>query len=154
MPNAGLTGFLAGFNDAREANIKLQQDQDAAARAQEARVYEYLLQSRDPEIAAMAMTGLMESARPGAKVKGLRGFMGEVQQSKLFPQLQARMNEMVPAGGQEPHPQGPPAQPGSGAMPANQPVRPGSQPINLGGSAAPYDSEAGDMGSPPPGPDM
>lgn len=124
-----LTGFLEGFtgrrNEVHAEELKL----DEARRAQEGRLYEHLLASRDPEIRALALQGLFESAQPSGKKKGLRGYLGELQGSSVFPQIQALANQLVP---DEPTPhQGPaaPAIPGGAAMSTNTPVQHGSTPI-------------------------
>ncbi len=166
MPIAGL---IEGFQARRESEIKRQQDEDALRRQGESKVFEYLLQSNDPEMRALALSGLLESAQPGKRKRGLAGYMGEIQGGQFYPQILARMNEEVP---DEPAPQGSvPAVPGGAAMPANQPVRPGSTPIAIPSNPAgleptppPMDlgselsgqgvSGPGMLGGPPPTPPM
>lgn len=145
-----IAGMLEGFQQRREANIKDQQAQDLARRQGESKVFEYLLQSNDPEMRALALSGLLESAQPGKKGKGLAGYMGEVQGGSFYPQILARMHEEVPDHGPAAPSGGPgsvPPVPGSAAMSANTPVRPGSQPIGLPGTPLPPDA-------PPPPADL
>lgn len=126
-------GVLEGFQKRREQEILRHQEQDAARRQTEGRIYEYLLQSQDPEIRTLAMAGLFESALPGKRKRGLSGFLGEIEGGSIYPMLRGRMEEMVPVEAEEEGIGGGPAppRPGSAAMTSNQPVRSGSQMINL-----------------------
>lgn len=182
MPSGSpfLSGLFEGFNNAREENAQQNLKADADSRAQEAKVYQYLLQSQDPEISGLALSGMMESARPGTRKKGLRGWLGEVQGGDIWPQIKARMNELVPED-QPPAaaPTGPaaPTTPGSAALPSTTPVKggptaapagPTGQPapavapsgggVAGGPSAAPSapapPANSGLVGAPPPGPPL
>lgn len=114
-------GLFEGFNASREANYQQSLKSDAEARATEGKIYEYLLQSRDPEIQSLALSGLFESARPGSRAKGMRGFLGEVQGGEIYPKLRQAMDQQVP---DEAPPPAPP-QPGSAALPSTTPVHGG-----------------------------
>lgn len=130
MPDA-FSGFVEGFQGHQEEQYKRNYEQDAARRQQEGEIFKYLLQSNDPDMRALAMSGLFESAQPGKRKKGLAGAMGEIQSGEFYPLVRARMNEMVPDQPAAPATQPtPPAAPGSAAMSTNQPVRPGASPIS------------------------
>jgi len=146
-----VTGLVEGFQGRREEEYARNVARDQTQRQQEGKVFEYLLQSQDPEMRALAMSGLLESARPGSKAKGLRGFMGEVQGSTTYPAVLARMNEMVPEPTAPATPSSapqPPAAPGSAAMSTNQAVRPGAAPIQTPPAGGPpqLDPEVAEMG--------
>lgn len=128
-----LGGMFQGFNDAREGAYQQNLKDEAGARAQEAKVYQYLLESRDPEIQSLALSGMMESARPGTKKKGLRGWLGEVQQGEVFPQIKSAMGEMVPDAPAAP------ATPSGAALPSTTPVHggPTATPASPTGQPAP-----------------
>lgn len=148
-------GIVSGFGESREANILREQEMDKARRASESKVFEHLLQSNDPEMRALAMTGLLESAQPG-KRSGFQGYLGKVQSGQIYPQVLARMNEMIPDENvAAPQPGGGPAppRPGSASMSANAPVEPGSAPIQLPGQPLPAEAAppgAEEVGAPPP----
>lgn len=123
-----LTGFLEGFQGRRNEVHAEALKADESRRASEGRLYEYLLASRDPEIRALALHGLFESAQPSAKKGGFRGYLGELQTSSVYPQIRELANQLIP----DPTPtQAPaaPAAPGAAAMSTNAPVSPGSAPI-------------------------
>jgi len=79
-----LSGF-AGRKGEREAE-NLRSAELASAR--EGRVYEALLSSPDPEIQSMAAAGLLESAKPGKRKGGFKGWLGEMEQNPYLPQIQ------------------------------------------------------------------
>lgn len=145
MPDL-FSGFVEGFTGHQEEQYKKNYEQDASRRQGEAEVFKYLLQSQDPEMRALAMSGLFESAQPGARKKGLRGAMGEIQGGQFYPLVKARMDEMIPAEPQ-PAPAGPTpsSAPGGAAMSTNQAVRPGSAPVQMP-PAPPGDPEVQEMG--------
>ena len=122
-----LSGLLEGFQAAREQRQLQSQEQDAQRRKQEGDLYQYLLQSQDPQIQSLALSGLFESARPGTKAKGLRGFMGEVEGGEIYPQIRSLMDQLVPEKAPNSSPN-PPARPGSAALPGTSLVDPGGMP--------------------------
>lgn len=150
MPSNYWTGLVEGFQGRRESQLTRNLEQDAARRAQESEVFKYLLQSDDPEMRALALSGLLESASPG-KRRGLGGYLGEVQGGQFYPLIRSRMEESVP---EEPGIGGGPVppRPGSAGMSTNQPVRPGSQPIQLPGTVLPPEPPPFAAGAPQAGP--
>ena len=73
---AWLTGLLSGFGE-RKAQIEAENLREAElAGAREARVYETLINSPDPETRNLAIAGLLESAQPRRRKGGLRGWLG------------------------------------------------------------------------------
>lgn len=130
-------GVLEGFQERRDKEFERNVANDRFQRQQEGEIYKLLLSSRDPQMHALAMTGLLESARPGQKAKGLRGFMGEVQNSQHYAKVLDLMNSFVPQepeqGPEPPAPGGGPMgpAPGSAAMSQTSPVHPGSAPIQV-----------------------
>jgi hypothetical protein len=143
------TGLLEGFQGQREAGITRSLEQDAQRRQQESKIYEYLLNSRDPEIQSMALAGMFESGVPGSKKKGLSGFMGELEGSQVYPKIRALMDQMVPDDGVGGGPA--PPQPGSASMSTNQPVHDGSAPIQLAGAELPPEPPPPGVAAAPPG---
>lgn len=139
MPSGYWGGLIEGFQGRREAELENNFKQEQLNRAASDRVFQYLLQSRDPMMQQLALQGLAE---PISKKKGFRGFMGEFESNPAVASVLARMNEMVPDEGPGPAAHapglsgGPPA-PGSAAMSTNQPVRPGSAPIQMPGVPLP-----------------
>jgi hypothetical protein len=113
------SGLFEGFDTTRESRYQENLKAEADARAQEGNVYKYLLSSSDPKIQALAMSGLFESARPGSRAKGLKGFMGEVQGGEIYPQILSAMEEQVSDQA------APPAKPNSAALPSTTPVHGG-----------------------------
>jgi hypothetical protein len=152
------SGFVEGFQGHQEEEYKRNYEQDAARRQQETELYKYLLQSQDPEMRTLAMSGMFENAAGGKRKKGLRGAMGEIQGGQFYPLVKQRMDEMIPA---ESEPAAPPTSPtpssapGSAAMSTNQAVTPGASPIQLPppmggptGGMGPANSEMGGGGAP------
>jgi hypothetical protein len=158
-----LTGVMQGFQGRRETEIERNLEQDRLNRAAEGRIFEHLLSSDDPEMRALAMTGMFESAS-GRKKPGFAGYLGEMQKSQMYPAVLARMQEMVPTGGVGGMGGGPsPPTPGGAAMSQNQPVRTGSTPLQIPtgptgiaepvpGSAEELGGGGGMVGAPPPAP--
>jgi hypothetical protein len=146
------SGLVEGFNGRREEEYKRNYETDATRRTQEGKIYDYLLQSNDPQMRALALSGLFESAQPGTRKKSLGGFLGEVQGGQIYPQILARMREEIPDESSAPTPAPPPAT-GSAAMSTNQTTRPGSAPISMPPTmAAPTDNSMGMPEAPPEGP--
>jgi len=113
------SGLFEGFQGRRQSEYERNLEAEGKAREAESNVYKYLLQSTDPKIQSLAMAGLFESARPGTRAKGLRGFMGEVQGGEIYPQILSAMEEQVPDAGT------PSAKPQSAALPSTTPVHGG-----------------------------
>lgn len=154
MPSGYWGGLVEGFSARRNEQIQQRQAEDAARRAQESKLYEYLLQSEDPEIKSLALSGLFESAQPGKRKGGMAGFLGEIQGGQVYPMIRARMDEYVPVPPRETGGPSPATSPGAAAMPSTSPVTPGSAPIppaaaqpSIPQAPADYDGEWG----PPPG---
>lgn len=130
-------GLVGGFSEHRESTIARKLEEDKARRASEAKVFDALLSSNDPEMQQLALAGLLESGQPGRKKGGLAGYLGELQSGQMYPQVQARAAEWIPdtaSGGGGGVGGGPsPPKPGSAAMSTNVPVEAGSRPIQLPG---------------------
>lgn len=129
-----LEGLIGGFS-ARKSEIEAQNLEEARlAQQREGRIFEALLSSPDPEIQSMAVAGLLDSANPKKRKGGLRGWMGEMEQSPYLPRIQELINTPVPVT-KETIPstqisQGIPLAPGSqpAAMPQSNAVQPGGAP--------------------------
>lgn len=88
-----LPGLLSGFAG-RKAEIESQNLAEAQASQQrESKVFEALVNSPDPEIQSMAVAGLLHSAQPNQRKSGLRGWLGEMQQSPFLPQIQSLIQQ-------------------------------------------------------------
>lgn len=125
-------GMVEGFSGRREQTYQENQQKELQNRQLADRVFSHLLSSRDPEMQALALSGLMQPL--GGRKKGATGFMGGVESSADpgMAAIVARMNEMVPDDA-TPAPR-PSAGPGSAAMSTNQMTRPGSAPPQMPGS--------------------
>ncbi len=132
-------GLLEGFSGASDKAYLRNVEQEMTRRQGESKIYEYLLQSRDPKIQGLALTALLESARPTSKAKGLRGLMGDVEASSFWPTIQAAMDERIPNPEYEREMRAiaPPPRPGSAALPAQALVDPRAQ-----GSPVPPEGQA------------
>ncbi len=84
-----LLGLAEGFHAAQTA--KSAQEMEAAQKAadREAAIYQTLLSSDRPDVQQLALTGLFESAQPRKRKGGLRGWLGEMESSAIYPQMQA-----------------------------------------------------------------
>lgn len=89
------TGLLGGFMDRKSTVEKEQAERARQTAEQEAGIFKLLLGSPDPKIAALAATGLLESARGGKKKGGLRGWLGEMESSPYLSQMQTLINTPV-----------------------------------------------------------
>ena len=135
------TGLVEGFQGRREAEYTRNAATEAQNRQLADRVFTYLLNSRDPKMQELALSGLM--APSGARKKGLAGFLGGVESSSdpRTAQILARMNEMV----EVPMPPAAPAAPapsvgsGSAGMSTNVPTAGGSAPMLPPGPPEPPD---------------
>lgn len=83
-----LEGLLGGFNDRRQQveqqNLVLAQQQSE----REGKIFSTLLSSPDPEIQALAATGLLTSAAGPKRAGGIRGWLGEMQENPILGQIQ------------------------------------------------------------------
>lgn len=175
MPGNYWSGLVEGFQGRREAEYTKNAEREVQNRAMADRVFSHLLQSRDPEMQRLALSGLMS---PTGKKQGLAGFLGQVTDvNPLIDQIVSRSNEMIPDEGSAtpsapttPTTPTPPAAPGSAAMSTNAPVEPQSAPIaqvpmppeappTAGGMGPPDMAQLGPMGQgglgvgmPPPPP--
>lgn len=83
-----LEGLLGGITE-RKSELEALNLREAELSAQrEANVYQALLGSDNPEIQAMAVSGLLDSAQPRKRKGGMRGWLGEMDQSPTFQRLQ------------------------------------------------------------------
>lgn len=149
-------GLLGGFQ-ARKSEVEaLNLRESELASTREAEVFKALLASPDPEIQALAATGLLESAKPRQRKAGLRGWLGEMQQSPVFPQLQRLIATPVettpgtlPALGHTRYPTIPTPPPQLGEAPAGTPAQSLTEP---GAPPAPRPQPTqipGKVGTPP-----
>jgi hypothetical protein len=83
-----LEGLLGGFTGRKREYEAEQMDMAAKRSDREARVYEALLSSPDPEIQSLAAAGLLESARGPMKKGGIAGWLGQMEESAILPQIQ------------------------------------------------------------------
>lgn len=159
MPYA--LGLLEGFQARRDSEFQRNYEADNRQRQQEGQLYQYLLQSTDPEIRSLALHGLFTSAQPGKRQGGFKGYMGEMQQSSTYPQIRALADTLVPdtaAGAPGSAAGAPPARPGSAALPDRSPVEaraqqppfpsPQVQPPQMTDPGQPFGAEA-PPGKPP-----
>lgn len=90
-----LSGLLGGFLDRKaeveQRNFALGQQ----ASQKEASVFSTLMGSDDPEVRALAVTGLLDTANPRRKAKGLRGWIGETEASPYLEQMRTLINTPV-----------------------------------------------------------
>lgn len=88
-------GLLGGFQ-ARKSEIEAQNYERAQAATQrESQIFESLLGSDDPEIRTLALTGLLDTANPKKRKGGLKGWMGELEQSPYMESMRALINTPV-----------------------------------------------------------
>jgi hypothetical protein len=90
--------FFAGLASSFTENLKghrAEQQRQAEQQAdRESRILEHLSTSDDPEIASMALTGLISQAGPRKPKKGLKGWFGEVEQNPMLPTIR----QLISAG--------------------------------------------------------
>jgi hypothetical protein len=82
-----MEGLLGGFTGRREEVEQTARDEMDRSRDRESRVFQALLASPDPEIQALAVTGMLESTQPKLKKRGFAGFLGQYEQSDTYNQL-------------------------------------------------------------------
>ncbi len=91
----GYQDLLSGFSQ-RKAEVEQENYQHSVEAGQtEQKLFSTLLGSDDPEIQRLAMTGLLDSANPKQRKKGLRGWLGELEQSPHLPAMRALINTPV-----------------------------------------------------------
>src|SRR5262252_5627247 len=135
-----LDGWLTGFADRHrqieQENLALAQK----ASEREGRVFEALLNSRDPEVRGMAATGLIAGTQPLKRKSGLSGWIGEMQSNPMYPKLMNYINtpqlqgyEDIPGTGIDMtakqagyKPSLPDVTPGTAAQPSTQTTTPGA----------------------------
>jgi hypothetical protein len=87
-----LEGMVTGYQNRSHEIEKEQRDEAVAANAREATVYQALLNSQDPEIRAMAATGMLQTTQPRKRAGGLKGWIGEMQGNAVYPKLLNYLN--------------------------------------------------------------
>lgn len=82
-----LTGLIGGFNEAHEdyRNQQLKIEQERSQREHD--VFNALLSSPDPEIQAMAATGMITNAQGPQRKGGIRGWIGDIQSNPILPKI-------------------------------------------------------------------
>lgn len=133
-----MEGLLGGFQNRRAEVEQINRETADRASARESQVFQALLASPDPEVQALAVTGMLESTQPKAKKRGFAGFLGQFDQSDTYQQLinlaktpketevqrpgtqsrQLQTQTMQPAPTLQPQVTTPPPPTGSAAMPA------------------------------------
>lgn len=87
--------MLQGINASHEELMQQNYAEGLAARDRERSAYNALLSSPDPDIRAMAASGMLEMAQPAQRQSGFAGWMGKIQASKTYPQMQTLMRSPV-----------------------------------------------------------
>lgn len=157
------TGVVEGVNDRRQQEFLQNYQMEQQNRQMADKVFGHLLASRDPEMQQLALQGMLQ---PITKSKGVKGFMGGVDQNPFLAQVVQHMNELVPdtsTANQFPAAT-PPPQSGSAALPPHAAVDPGAPPVNqppapteINAQGLPTDADAMqgvDMMPPPPPPPL
>lgn len=91
-----LEGLLGGFTS-RKREYEQQQLQEAdLANQREGKVYEALINSPDPHVKALAISGLLASVQRPQRAKGLRGWLGDMASNPAMSQIEALVNQPVP----------------------------------------------------------
>lgn len=80
-------GLLGGFEGRRREVETINREAAEKASARESAVFQALLSSPDPEIQALAVTGMLESTQPKAKKRGFAGFLGQFDQSPTYQKI-------------------------------------------------------------------
>jgi hypothetical protein len=88
-------GLLGGFLG-RKGEIEQQNLAEAQRASQrEQAIFGALVNADDPEVRALAISGLLDSAQPRKKKGGLRGWLGEMESSPYLPQIQSLIHTPV-----------------------------------------------------------
>lgn len=90
-----LTGLVQGFSQRKGEIENFNLQQGLAAKEREGKIFEHLLASPDPEIRAMAATGMLDSTQPAKRKSGLAGWMGQVEGSPMYGRIKELMNTPV-----------------------------------------------------------
>lgn len=86
-----LAGILSGFRGAADDAATRKIAEDQANREREGKIFEALVNSTDPEIQQLAVTGMLDSASPRGARTGMRRWLGEVQTSPTLAMIQRVM---------------------------------------------------------------
>lgn len=136
-----IEGLMGGFAD-RKAQIEAQNLEEARrSQDREGRILSTLIESPDPEVRSLAMTGLLHSALPGKRKGGFAGWLGEMESSPYLPQIAALVNQPVTTTE---------TTPGEPTLPSSQTSGYISTPPDTTGSAALPGTSSVNVGSPPP----
>lgn len=114
MPQGYYTDLLGGFQERQREVQKQNYDQSVADTEREQKIFSTLLASDDPEVQHLALTGLLDSANPKKKKGGIKGWLGETEQSPYLAAMQALVRTPVSKTTTGPNP-------AAGAHPALQP---------------------------------
>jgi hypothetical protein len=133
--------MISGYSGRKAEHEQETLRQAELQNAREARIYEALINSPDPEIKAAAITGLLASSQSPKKKRGFAGWMGEMESNPAYAQIQSIIN--TPVQSEEPAtfslgsrqsigisdlPPGGPGGSGSLALPETSPTEIGSPP--------------------------
>ena len=119
-----VAGLFGGLNERRakeEADSRAEQDRLSGL---ETNLLMQLAQGDDPEIAALAGAGLLETISGNSKIgraKGLQGFLGTAQRSSFLPGIKSVLDARRATMPQTP------GTPGGAALPPGSPVEPKAQ---------------------------
>jgi hypothetical protein len=136
-----LGGFQARKSEVEQRNFELGQQQSQ----KEAAIFSHLMTSDDPQVRTLALTGLLDSANPRRKSKGLKGWIGETESSPYLQQMSALINTPV----EEPNPAVGAVPPGAALPSATLPSRQSAAGVGMP-SVQPAITEAPESG--PAGP--
>ncbi len=123
--------FLQDFGNRLGQRRDAERERARQADQQEYNLLSTLAQHGSKEVRAIAGTALLELASGGGKrkpMKGLKGFLGEVEQSPYLSTVQQALQG--PGLGQQAAVAKPPATPGAGMLPSTAPVEPGAAPMS------------------------
>ena len=132
-----IEGLLGGFTERKSAYETQMREESTQSAAREAKIFEALLNSPDPETRALATAGLLQSAQPGKRKGGLRGWLGEMESSPYLQQIRDLSPEVAAEGGAPPS-----------AAPSGAPGMIATPPAP-GGSLAQSPTAATQVGAPP-----
>lgn len=97
-----IEGLLGGFTT-RKREVEQERLREAElSNAREAKIFETLLNSPDPETRDLAAAGLLQSAGPRRKKGGLRGFLGEIESGPYLEQIRKLSPEVADQAGPAP----------------------------------------------------
>lgn len=125
-------GILKGFSGASAEGQRQAIQQQAHQQELEARVFNSLLEAKDPEVRAIAATGLMETTSPRRGKSFFSRFMGDVQKNPAYEQLVGWMRRGGPPGMEQA-----PGTPADPTAPAPPPAAPAVPPLGSPGMTPP-----------------